>query len=120
MKMAKIVSKTKLAAKLSQALEVSEKQKKIDQGSIAAALELLGDVRAKMRPLKRDEEKAKAILFASGLQSFESDSYLGLVDVQDERRLDLEKLKEHYGAAFIEANFYKDGTKTSIKVTAKT
>ncbi len=86
---------------------------------ILEALDSLAEAREKIRPLKKQEEQAKAILLASGLKSFESERYLGLIDVTPDRRLNLEKLKQELGAVYIESTFYEDGEKTRIIVSKK-
>jgi hypothetical protein len=87
--------------------------------NLTSTIDRLGNVKAQLAALKREEEELKAVLIENGVGAYEGETWRATVSVADRETLDMDAVREKLSAQFIRAHTNVT-TVTSVRVVART
>jgi N-methylhydantoinase B/oxoprolinase/acetone carboxylase alpha subunit len=87
--------------------------------NLTSAIDRLGDVKAQIAALKKEEETLKAVLIENGVGAYEGDTWRATVSVAERSNLDLDAVREKLSAQFLRAHTTVTEV-TSVRLTART
>ena len=87
--------------------------------NLTSAIDRLGNVKAQIAALKKEEDALKAVLIENGPGAYEGDTWRATVSVADRETLDMEAVREKLTPQFIRAHTNVTEV-TSVRVVART
>ena len=87
--------------------------------NLTSAIDRLGNVKAQIAALKKEEDALKAVLIENGPGAYEGDTWRATVSVSDRETLDMEAVREKLTPQFIRAHTNVTEV-TSVRVVART
>ena len=87
--------------------------------NLTSAIDRLGNVKAQIAALKKEEDALKAVLIDNGPGAYEGDTWRATVSVADRETLDMEAVREKLTPQFIRAHTNVTEV-TSVRVVART
>lgn len=87
--------------------------------NLTSAIDRLGNIKAQIAALKKEEDALKAVLIENGVGAYEGDVWRATVSVAERSNLDLDAVREKLSAQFLRAHTTVTEV-TSVRVVART
>ena len=87
--------------------------------NLTSAIDRLGNVKAQIASLKREEEELKAVLIEQGPGAYEGDTWRATVSEAERETLDMEAVRAKLSAQFVRAHTIVTPV-TTVRVVART
>ena len=87
--------------------------------NLTSAIDRLGNVKAQIAALKKEEDALKAVLIENGPGAYEGDVWRATVSQFDKETLDMDAVREKLSAQFIRAHTNVTEV-TTVRVVART
>jgi N-methylhydantoinase B/oxoprolinase/acetone carboxylase alpha subunit len=87
--------------------------------NLTSAIDRLGNVKAQIAALKKEEDELKAVLIENGVGAYEGEVWRATVSVAERSNLDLDAVREKLSAQFLRAHTTYTEV-TSVRVVART
>jgi hypothetical protein len=87
--------------------------------NLTSTIDRLGNVKAQLAALKREEDELKAVLIENGVGAYEGDIWRATVSQTERETLDMDAVREKLSAQFIRAHTNVTPV-TTVRVVART